>query len=181
MAEHKPTTDLKQAWMLGALLLGAVLFFGFIIIPYIAPKPAPSKLGPAPDFALPVLLPASAGERVRLADLSGKVVVLDFWASWCGPCKLQTPIVDRVGKKLGPEVVMLGVATSDTQQAAEAELKRTPVGYASVMDEAGEVARAYGAEGLPTLVIIGRDGQIRAVEQGLTREAALEELVRAAL
>ncbi|HEY6727782.1 MAG TPA: TlpA disulfide reductase family protein [Polyangiaceae bacterium] len=175
----KPTKDVRQVWVLGLLVLGLVLMFAFIVLPYVDPGKKVDVT--APDFTLPVIHGAGAGQPMRLSALAGKVVVLDFWASWCGPCKKQMPILDRVAQDYAETgVTFLGVSTDTEADAALAFLKATPVSYSSVLDLTGEVSRDFGVTGLPTLVIIDAQGKVTHNDARLVGERSLRDLIEAA-
>jgi cytochrome c biogenesis protein CcmG, thiol:disulfide interchange protein DsbE len=175
--------DARASWLLPALVLLTAGLFGLLALPRLAPDPTIGK--PAADFLLPRLGTHAEGgssSKLRLSDLEGKAVILDFWASWCLPCRTQAPIVDRVAKAQGPRgLVALGVVTGDTQEKAERFLAEHPVTYASVMDDQGEAARAFDVAGLPTLVVLDRKGQVVAVRKGLVSEKELTGIAEAAL
>src|SRR5262245_61332704 len=100
---------------------------------------AEGKRPNAPDATLPVLLPADgigpAGQNVTLSDLRGKIVVLNFWASWCEPCELEAPVLDQVAAKyrVSPqEVVVLGVDVQDLREKALEFAKNNGITYPSL-------------------------------------------------
>lgn len=120
--------------------------------------------GRAPDFRLPQL---GAEGRLGLADLRGKVVLLDVWASWCGPCREAMPQYDRLRTSFpGEQFAVLAVNVDEARADAEKFLAAHPVGYAIVLDPAGEVPKAYGLIGMPTSYLIDRDGTVRWRGQG---------------
>ena len=175
----KPTKDVRQAWVLGALVLGLVLMFAFVVLPYVDPGKKTDVT--APDFALPAIQGNALGKDIRLSDFSGRVVVLDFWASWCGPCKKQMPILDRVAQDYADTgVTFLGVSTDTEADAALAFLKASPVSYASVLDRTGEVSRKFGITGLPTLVVIDARGRVTHNDARLVGERSVRDLIEAA-
>lgn len=175
----KPTKDVRQAWVLGALVIGLVLMFAFVVLPYVDPGKKVDVT--APDFTLPVIHGAKAGQAIRLSDFSGRVVVLDFWASWCGPCKKQMPILDRVAKDYADaDVTFLGVNTDTKADAALEFLNANPVSYASVLDLTGEVSRNFGVTGLPTLVVIDAKGKVVHNDARLVGEGSVRDLIEAA-
>ena len=177
----KQTTDLNQAYTLIGLVLLVAAIFGYAILPMLLPRGSGPILGePAPEFALPITFGGEAGNRVRLSDLKGRVVLLDFWASWCAPCREQMPIVDRVARRYAyDEVVVLGINTAETQQEGRALAQSMGLNYPIAFDT-GEVALAYGATALPTLAVIDAAGRLTAREQRVLPEAAIEELLAAA-
>jgi thiol-disulfide isomerase/thioredoxin len=177
---RKQTTDVRQAWLLGGVVVSLVLFFGLIVLPYVDPG---KRAGlPAPDFALEVIHGGDQGNRIRLADLRGKVVVLDFWASWCGPCRDQMPIVDAVAKSYeSRDVMVIGVNTSDTREQALAFVEAHPVSYASVIDEDGSTGQLYGVTKLPTIVVISKDGTVVYSAASVIGERNLSEIVDRAI
>jgi thiol-disulfide isomerase/thioredoxin len=182
MKSEKPTRSATPAWGSIAVLLALSVLFGLFILPRI--RSSNSKLVgvPAPTFTLPVLDPAESGNRLALRDLRGKVVVLDFWASWCAPCREQIPIIERVVRRAESRgLVAVGVNTGDDRAAALAFLRSRAMSYASVFDATREVASAYGVTTLPTLIIIDRSGQIVAVRTSVVRQRELESLIESAL
>ncbi len=129
----------------------------------------------APAFSLPIITGDEPGSRIRLEDLRGKVVVLDFWASWCRPCRQQARVLERFAKA-NPDVVVLGIATSEPKSASARYAKTHDHGYMSAYDDSN-VAATYGARSLPTLVVIGPDGRVRAHRLGAANDRKLREMV----
>jgi len=169
------------AWAPAAFVL--VLLLAFAFLPRLLGGAGHGVGKPAPDFTLAAVLNAPAGRTdVALADLKGSVVVLDFWATWCGPCRAEGPVLERLGKRLGSRgVVVVGVNTSDEPDLAPLWAKKTGLTYPIVYDTGNRVARAYAVENLPTLVVVDRTGKVVARRTGVTGEAELEKLVAEAL
>lgn len=182
MSSKKPTRSAQPAWASLAVVLAVSAFFGLVVLPRM--RPARSKLVgvPAPTFTLPVLDATEPGNRLSLRDLRGKAIVLDFWASWCGPCRQQIPIIDRIARRFENRgLVVIGVNTGDELPQALSFLSSRSLAYASVFDEERHVTLAYDVKVLPTLILVDREGKIAAVRTSVVREPELEELVKSAL
>lgn len=179
----KPS-DSSRSGLTVALVLGVALVFGLVALPRLGKDPL---IGSAPrDFELTRLEmggPGGAsGKPVRLSELAGKAVILDFWASWCMPCREQLPIVDRVARALRDRgLIAVGIVAGDEPEAARRFLAAHPVSYPSLLDEQREAARAFEVRGLPTLVVLDRAGRVVAVRRALVREKELLGLAEAAL
>lgn len=133
----------------------------------------------APDIVLPECAVAQ-----RLSDLRGRLVYLDFWASWCTPCRLSFPWMGELQKRHGGRGLQVVAVNLDVRRAdADAFLARYPAGIAIAFDPRGVSAEAFGVRAMPTSVLIDPDGRIRAVHRGFRLEdaAALEAKVVAAL
>ncbi|HET9693991.1 MAG TPA: TlpA disulfide reductase family protein [Steroidobacteraceae bacterium] len=118
---------------------------------------------PAPDF----VLAARDGGKVRLGDLKGDVVMINFWASWCGPCRQEMPLLSQLQARYEPlGFTLLGVNVESDSQAALAWLKATPVTFPILFDTANEVAGRFGVEGMPSTVFVDRAGNVRYVHRG---------------
>jgi peroxiredoxin len=118
---------------------------------------------PAPQFALG----ARGGHDVSLAQYKGDVVMLNFWASWCGPCRQEMPLLESIYQKyhkLG--FVLLGVNVEPDSNAANDWLKATPVSFPILYDKESKVSRLYDVEGMPSTVIIDRAGRVRMLHRG---------------
>jgi len=114
----------------------------------------------APDFTAPVWNGAQ-GQTVHLADLKGKPVVLNFWASWCAPCKEEMPALQAgFDKYRASGVVFVGLAFNDTQSNGQPFLEKYKITYPAGPDENGKTSIAYGVTGVPETVFIGRDGRV---------------------
>src|SRR5215471_20244868 len=135
-------------------LLFALLLAGNVTLPA---AQHPLELGtPAPSFDLPVF--GSDQRHLALADLHGKVVLLDFWASWCGPCRQSFPLYEKLRSELPQQqFAVLAINLDEMAEGPLAFLEEHPVGYTSLADPAGEVARQFGLIGMPTSFVIDRD------------------------
>ena len=135
---------------------------------------------PAPDFQLTDL----DGNSVRLADLRGKAVLLNFWATWCPPCKIEMPWFVDIQKQYGPQgLQIVGVAMDEgnAHDAVAKFAKEMGLNYTVLLGN-DKVADQYGGvDALPTTFYIGRDGKIVTRVFGLVSHSEIEENVRAAL
>lgn len=132
----------------------------------------------AADFALET----SDGSVLRLSDLRGKVVMVDFWASWCGPCRQEAATLNRVYAAYSDAPVeFVGVNVWDTPDAADVFLVEFGVAYPTGVDADGAIALEYGVRGIPEKFFIGADGSIQRKYVGPMPEdvlrSALDELL----
>ena len=141
-----------------------VLTLGLALAPAAAlPAPAASSGSPAAAFQLP----AAVGDPVSLADLKGQVVLINFWASWCGPCRQEMPVLDQLYRKYKPAgFTLLGVNVEPKSADALGFLKATPVSFPILFDTQSKVSTLYEVAGMPSTVIVDRKGTVRYVHQG---------------
>ena len=135
---------------------------------------------PAPNFSLPT----AKGEIVALDKLRGKVVYVDFWASWCGPCRRSFPWMNDMQQKYGAKGFTVVAINVDKKRAdAEKFLKLLPANFPVVYDEAGTTPAAFAVQGMPSSYLIDARGNVSYVERGFVDESRgpLEDRVRALL
>ena len=109
---------------------------------------------------------AMTGAPSQLSTLKGKVIIVDFWASWCGPCRLIAPKLGALKDKFGAQgLSVVGVTTDEQDVAAEAVAKHG-MKYSSVIDSKGDTSKAYGVTNLPTMLVIDKKGVVRDVFVG---------------
>jgi thiol-disulfide isomerase/thioredoxin len=127
----------------------------------------------APAFDL-----ATSAKPVRLADLKGQVVYLDFWASWCAPCKQSFPFMSEMQAKYGARgFTVIGVNVDQKREDADKFLASTPAKFTVGYDTSGKVAEVYQPKGMPTSYLIGADGKVRAVHVGF-KDSQREQIER---
>ncbi|MDB6063105.1 MAG: thiol-disulfide isomerase-like protein [Verrucomicrobiaceae bacterium] len=135
----------------------------------------------APDFALK----STEGSNIRLSEHRGEVILLNFWASWCGPCRQEMPQLNALQeryKKLGFNVV--GVNVDKDSALATKLLKDIPVSFPVLLDDTGSVSSSYNVSAMPTTVLIDRDGNMRYLHKGYKPgyeqdyEQQIKELIR---
>ena len=120
-------------------------------------------LGPAPSFTLTNL----SGQPSGLSAYKGQVVMVNFWATWCGPCQQEIPLLDAMYKKYKPAgFTLIGVNVDKEAPPVKQLLERKPVSYPVLLDPANQVSKAYHVDEMPSSVIIDRKGQIRFVHRG---------------
>jgi cytochrome c biogenesis protein CcmG/thiol:disulfide interchange protein DsbE len=164
-----------------AVILGLSALFGLAVMPRLGPK-NPLLGRQAPALALPVAANGDPGARMDLNDLKGRPVILDFWASWCGPCAIEAPVLDRLSRRYEKRgVVVLGVNVSDPPQIIKAYAAQKGLSYPMVADSGSEVSNGYGVSKLPSLVIIDKQGKVSAFFTGVVDEASLDEALAAVM
>ena len=123
------------------------------------------------------------GRPVRLADLRGKGVWINFWASWCPPCQAETPVLRDLAEEYADRgLVVIGISVQETSEAdVRAYAERYQLGYTIAADVSGHIFRLYRPPGLPTQIFVGSDGAIRSVVLAPLTATAAEAQIQAIL
>jgi cytochrome c biogenesis protein CcmG/thiol:disulfide interchange protein DsbE len=169
------------------LLLAVFAWVGWVAA---ASRPVSPLVGkPAPAFALEDL----NGTKVSLASFQGKAVLINFWATWCGPCKIETPWLVDLRSRYAPQgFEILGVSADDIDHADPAKLSaekkqiarsaaQSHIPYPVLID-GGSLGNSYGGlDQLPTSIYVNRKGLVVAVQQGITSKSEIEANIKKAL
>jgi thiol-disulfide isomerase/thioredoxin len=136
---------------------------------------------PAPDFTLK----ANGGGNLRLSEHRGEVILLNFWASWCGPCRQEMPLLEQLHQRYGQlGFSVIGVNVDQEPAKAEQLLRDIPVSFPVLLDNDGSVSASYAVSAMPTTILIDRDGNMRHLHRGYkpgyeeTYEQQLKALIR---
>ncbi len=150
---HIPTSTFLRR--LGAALAACLLTVS------LARAEAPPT--PAPDFTLK----SRSGENLRLSDYRGEVVMINFWASWCGPCRQEMPLLEQLYSEYNPlGFTILGVNVEEDSGKALAMLNEIPVSFPVLFDTSSKVSKLYNVVAMPSTVLIDRDGRVRFLHRG---------------
>ncbi len=170
--------------LLGGILLGLgigiVIFFGFLkedtspkmsdLAQGTEPIPVPSLDAPAPGFELASL----SGESIQLEDYRGKPVLLNFWATWCAPCRLEMPAFQSRFEKHASELAIVAVNNAESPAEVQAFVDEFSLTFDILLDPEAEVQRLYRVRGYPTSLLIDAEGVIRVQHIGLMTEGQLD-------
>jgi peroxiredoxin len=119
--------------------------------------------GPAPNFTLKSL----SGKNIKLSELTGNVVLINFWASWCGPCRQEMPLLNAIHNKYKPlGFTVLGINVEEQVANAKSFISERPVDFPILLDSKNRISELYKVIAMPTTVVIDRDGNMRFLHQG---------------
>ena len=145
--------------LMGSLVVATAL----LAVPVGAGSATGGGVAPAPEFALP----ARSGATVSLRALRGQVVLINFWATWCGPCRKEMPLLEQIQRKYAPlGFTMLGVNVEEDTRLMDTFLKDVPVTFPILLDPANGVSKLYNVSAMPSTVIVDRKGNVRFIHQG---------------
>jgi len=162
----------KCTRLLPGLLLAALMSLS---TPF--PAAAAEEVKPAPDFTLKSM----GGKNLKLSEMAGSVVLVNFWASWCGPCREEMPLLNSLHNKYEPlGFTVLGVNVEEDVKGAEGFLKNFPVDFPVLLDSDNRVSEQYKVIAMPTTVVVDRDGNMRFLHQGYKSgdEAKYRQMVK---
>ena len=161
--------------------LGRILAFSFVIalltffaFGLVKASKGQRVSGPAPDFSLT----GFDGRKVTLSELRGKVVVINFWASWCIPCRQEAAYLERTWRKYkDKDVVFIGVDYVDTEKEAKAYIKEFDITYINGPDLKTRIADLYNIKGVPETFYINRDGILEGIHIGPLESPILDNKI----
>ena len=166
-------------WAMVGVMTVVWLFYGGgleTLTSMVQPAPAPVSTADIGQITPPLRLPLVGGGEIDLGGYRGRPVLLNFWATWCEPCKAEMPVFERAQQQYRDRgLVVLGVNFQERDEEISAFLSQVGVTFPSLADRTGEVSRQWRATGLPTTFLIDRQGIIRDVRVGAFTESMLEE------
>jgi len=140
-----------------------------------------NEMPTAPSRTLPVL--GTAGQQRALTDYKGKVVILNFWASWCTPCRVEAPELEKAQQQLqsSGKGTVLGIAYQDAPTDSQKFIKQFGLTYPSLRDVGGGLAKDYGTRALPETFVINPQGKVVALSRGTVSQQFLDDSIKKAL
>lgn len=186
--QSPPPKPRRWVWLFPLLALGILVFYLLQPAPPLMTGPVPIGTGLAtsggriaegtiaPDFTLDTL----DGGQITLSDLRGQAVMINFWTSWCGPCRIETPLlVETYNEYRDQGLIILGlnITKLDNLDDVRAFVAEFSMPYPIPLDKTGEVAQDYQVLGLPTTFFVDRQGVIRKIYTGLLNESLFEEFL----
>lgn len=154
------------------LLVGLVFGVGLgaaILVSGSSSKPGPEIGAQVDDFSLPGIQAPS----IKLSDFRGKVVVLNFWATWCIPCKDEMPLLQKYADALGSSVVVIGINSQEQAPDVKAYIEANHIRFPIALDLSGEITRRFQINGYPTTFFVNQKGILRSEHIGALREDLL--------
>ena len=140
-----------------------LIIAGLLSLMALNPASAGPVSGPAPNFTLKSM----SGKNLKLSEMTGNVVLINFWASWCGPCRQEMPLLNDLHNKYEPlGFTVLGVNVEEQSEAALGFINDYPVDFPVLLDNKNKVSKLYNVVAMPTTVVVDRDGNMRFLHKG---------------
>jgi thiol-disulfide isomerase/thioredoxin len=160
------------------LVVSLVLSFSAIILSSCSrPSSGPEAMVEvgleAPKFKLPDL----SGQEVSLDQYKGKVVMLDFWATWCGPCRMSMPILENIQKEYSNDLTLLAINLQEPRDGVRDFVREQGIHSRVLLDESGKIGETYGAGSIPMQVLIDRQGVVRYIVFGVRAASELRGMI----
>jgi thiol-disulfide isomerase/thioredoxin len=153
----------------GILIVSTMMISGCSYFPY----DSGIEVGqPAPNFKLQDLY----GREVSLDQYRGRVVLLDFWATWCGPCRMSMPLLERLQKEFPSTLILLAINLQDTKDEVKDFVYKMGLKSQILLDEDGTVGQTYGAGTIPLEVLIDKEGIVRFAQNGFDPGSTIAKL-----
>lgn len=171
-----PSERPMMGWVFSfSLLIGLLGLVGWGLMKV---RTGPIEIGMAPDFTLTTF----EGETITLSELRGNVVVINFWASWCPPCREEAPYLEQTWRKYKDRgVIFIGVDYVDTEPEALAYIDEFDITYPNGPDIATRISQAYNIQGVPETFFVAKNGELRGNHIGPLYSPALDEKIDALL
>ncbi len=135
---------------------------------------SPSIGLPAPDFTLTSL----EGKKVRLSDLQGKIVLINFWATWCAPCRLEMPLIEERAERYSSQLAVLGVNFDEPQDQVQSFVDELGLRFDVLLDPGAQVQDLYQVRGYPTSLFVDEAGIVRFIHIGFLSEEQMDRYLR---
>ena len=166
------------------VIVGSLIAFAVVGVLFVGLGKNPAEIRspligrPAPGFALREV---GTGRTIDIAQFRGKPVIVNFWATWCGPCWEEHPVLVANARQLGGDVQFVGVVFQDTEDKILGFLNQRGSSYPTLVDQQGKTAIAYGVGGVPETYFLDRNGVIRAKYAGPMNDDILRENLQKAM
>ena len=134
----------------------------------------PEVNSPAPDFQLQTL----DGQALRLSDFQGKPVLINFWATWCGPCQLEMPLIQKYYEKHSPDLIVLAINNDQPLAAVQEFVDQMKLSFPVLLDPGAKVEDQYRIRAFPTSLFVNREGVIRYQHIGILNEQQLVQYLK---
>ncbi len=145
-----------------------ILLFSAVLCSCTRPPSEPESMlqvdSPAPKFKLPSL----SGGEMSLDQFKGKIVMLDFWATWCGPCRMTMPLLEKLQKEYPNDLVLLAINLQESKDVVSDYVRKQGIDSRVLLDEEGSVGAVYGTESIPMQVLVDKNGIVRHVQIGFS-------------
>lgn len=152
----------KKAFLVFIAFVISTLVFSNCSRPPSQPETIVQINKPAPKFKLPDL----NGQEVSLDQFKGKIVMLDFWATWCGPCRMTMPVLESLEKEYKNSLVLLAINLQDSKDVVSDYVREQALNSRILLDEAGSVGSLYGTDSIPMQFLLDKNGIVRHVQMG---------------
>ncbi|MFZ5918455.1 MAG: TlpA family protein disulfide reductase [Chloroflexota bacterium] len=168
-----PTTGKRRNLTVVLSIVAVAVLLGLMALALLSPGGGRPAIGdPAPNFELTLL----DGSKLRLSDLEGQVVVLNFWSSWCTPCRQEAPELQKVWETVqGQGAIFLGISYKDAEDASRAFVQELGITYPNGTDLRGRIGNTYGVTGVPETFIIDGSGRLAHFYWGEVQASELSQ------